>query len=199
MKKFEQLFCVYYNELSGQSERSERICKNLRENAARLYGTDGYDKVPGFNRNSLSRIFLQDLKGFCETASHIESNEEQVSEADRVCPQLSAWNQLSIEVIDNETIKYKVGDDGWERRNYTELGFMDKRRRLPNKLWRIFLYLATPNGELRRDIPIIKPKDIDRIRKTLRQFFKLQDSPIKYDSGARKYCCEFGFDDLRDW
>lgn len=114
-------------------------------------------------------------------------------------PQMTAWNQLRIEVVDDETIKYKVGDGGWERRNYTELGFIDKRKRLPNKLWPIFIFLATKNGSSGADSSRITPKDIDRIRKTLRQFFELQDIPIKYDSEARKYCCEFDFYDPREW
>jgi len=108
------------------------------------------------------------------------------------------WEQVTIEVVDDDTIKYKVNDKKWERANYTELGFLDRRKHLPNNLWPKFLSLAERIRPMPNP-PNIKPKDIDRIRSTLRNFFCLQKIPIQYDSKNQKYSCMFKFYDNRDW
>jgi len=108
------------------------------------------------------------------------------------------WEQVTIEVVDDDTIKYKVNDKKWERANYTELGFLDRRKHLPNNLWPRFLSLAERIRPMSNP-PNIKPKDIDRIRSTLRNFFGLQKIPIQYDSKNQKYSCMFKFYDNRDW
>jgi len=108
------------------------------------------------------------------------------------------WEQVTIEVVDNDTIKYKVNDKKWERANCTELGFLDRRKHLPNNLWPRFLSLAEQTRPMPNP-PNIKPKDIDRIRSTLRNFFGLQKIPIQYDSKNKKYSCMFKFYDKRNW
>jgi hypothetical protein len=54
----------------------------------------------------------------------------------------SKWEEISIDVLDNDTVRYKVGTGGWKRINYAELGFKHKLKGLPNKLWGIFEKLA---------------------------------------------------------
>lgn len=108
------------------------------------------------------------------------------------------WQQIVIEVVDDNTIKYKANGKKWERANYTELGFLDKRKHLANKLWLKFLSLATKNRPV-SSLPKIVPKDIDRIRKELRKFFGLQEIPIRYDKKNKKYSCNFRFYDERNW
>ena len=85
IEKFEELFNEHFPDvLSGQSERSERICKNLREKAIRLYGSNGFDRVPHFDGKSLSRIFLQNLRMFCvdnsDKTKDTKNNAERVSQ-----------------------------------------------------------------------------------------------------------------------
>lgn len=109
------------------------------------------------------------------------------------------WDKVIVEVVDDETIKYKLGNGQWCRKNYTELGFIDNRTKLPNKLWDIFLSLATTKATMKLARPRITPKDIDRIREILRKFFGIRYLPITYDREAKKYCCNFSFYDPRDW
>ena len=111
----------------------------------------------------------------------------------------NSWKEVAIEVIDKDTIKYKVRDGRWIRTNYTELGFLDKRKNQDNKLWPIFLGLATKNLPPNINKPGMKSKDIDRIRDTLRKFFSIKSRPIEYDKRAKEYRCNFNFNDPRDW
>ncbi|MCP4611726.1 MAG: hypothetical protein GY845_23700 [Planctomycetes bacterium] len=114
-------------------------------------------------------------------------------------PKAEHWKQIAIEVVDDDMIKYKVNDKKWERANYIELGFLDKRKNMPKSLWPIFLGLASKNLPSNIKRPKMKPKDIDRIRDTLRAFFGIKSLPIKYDRKAKEYCCIFKFSDPRDW
>jgi hypothetical protein len=109
------------------------------------------------------------------------------------------WEDISIEVVDDQTLKYKVGAGNWQRADYTEFGFRDQRKTLPNKLWSKFLSLARQN-RVNVNSPKITPKDIQRIRQILRKTFGLRGMPIKrYDKNTQKYLCEFEFVDPREW
>lgn len=114
-------------------------------------------------------------------------------------PKAEVWSQIAVEVVDGDTIKYKVNNKKWERANYTELGFLDKRKNRANKLWPIFLGLASKNLPSNINRPIMKSKDIDRIRDTLRRFFGIKYLPIKYYRRSKEYRCNFKFNDPRDW
>lgn len=114
-------------------------------------------------------------------------------------PKAESWEDITIQVVDDKTIKYKVKEKNWERANFTQLGFLDKRSNKPNQLWSIFLGLATKNLPPNIKRPEMKPKDIDRICKALRGFFGPKDRPIRYNKRAKEYCCSFTFGDPRDW
>lgn len=112
----------------------------------------------------------------------------------------TSWEQISIEVVDNDTIAYKVGDSTWKRVNYAKFGFMDKRKGLPNQLWPQFLGLARhcSGGYVHLNTPDNISKDMDRIRNTLRKFFGLQEIPIKYNKRVQAYHVKFHFADKRN-
>ncbi|MBW8015037.1 MAG: hypothetical protein FVQ82_02550 [Planctomycetes bacterium] len=113
-------------------------------------------------------------------------------------PNIKTWDELTIEFIDDGTIKYKGADRQWHRVNYAELGFQDRRNGLPNQLWGILRTLAEQNTLIAKGLPTSKhslpmdtQKSIDRIRKTLRAYFDLQDIPIVYNRTKHRYCCKF--------
>ena len=111
----------------------------------------------------------------------------------------SRWEEISIEVIDDTTVKYKAGAESWQRADYSELGFRDERKTLPNKLWPILLSLAAQNRPTVKSLKMT-PKDIQRIRKVLRKAFGLQGMPIqRYDKKNKRYPCKFRFVDPREW
>ncbi|MHC4069846.1 MAG: hypothetical protein ACYSR8_09785, partial [Planctomycetota bacterium] len=122
---------------------------------------------------------------------------------------LKSWKNLIIEVVDNQTIRYKILDKPWLKANFGELGFLDKRTGFANQLWNIFLTLAKQDrlfkqGEPASSCPLPRDtqKDIDRIRETLRNYFGLQDKPIIYDRRNHRYRCMFKFhspEEVPDW
>jgi uncharacterized protein (DUF4415 family) len=128
------------------------------------------------------------------------AEKEQKRNADKsdIKPKAETWEQITIEIVDNDTIKYKANGKKWERANCTQLGFLDKRKHLPNTLWPKFLSLAVQNKP-KQNHPHITNKNIDNIRETLRGFFGLQEIPIKYDRKNKKFCCIFSFYDNRNW
>lgn len=103
------------------------------------------------------------------------------------------WEQVSIDILDNDTVRYKIGKEEWKRVNYAEFGFKDNRKGLPNKLWRIFREMAKYNngGFIKMPTPSSVSKDIDRIRGILRQFFCVPEIPIKYNKKVRAYHVKF--------
>jgi len=109
------------------------------------------------------------------------------------------WDEITIDFVDNDTIKYKVNDKNWERANYTQLGFLDNRKNKANILWPIFSGLAKKNLPPTINRPKMKPKDIDRICFTLRKFFGIEERPIEYNKRTKEYLCKFTFHDPRDW
>jgi len=105
------------------------------------------------------------------------------------------WEQVSIDILDDDTVRYKIGKEEWKRVNYAEFGFKDNRKGLPNKLWGIFREMAKYNngGFIKMPTPSSISKDIDRIRGILRRYFSVQEIPIKYYKKVRAYHVKFNF------
>jgi hypothetical protein len=149
------------------------------------------------------KVAWQTVKIDRETVTQSPPSSEEPTETDQNAkfhkPKAENWQQITIEVVDNDTVKFKVNDNNWERANYTQLGFLDRRKNRPDKLWPIFLGLASKNLPTGINRPKMKPKDIDRIRYKLRKFFGIKKLPIKYNRKAKEYRCNFTFTDPRDW
>jgi hypothetical protein len=112
---------------------------------------------------------------------------------------VTKWAQVFMEVVDDSTVKMRSRAGAWRKLTYVELGFKDERTGLPNKLWEILLSLAEQNRRIVNP-PRITPKDIHRLRNTLRAVFGLRGMPIeRYDQVAKRYPCCFHFRDPRDW
>lgn len=94
-----------------------------------------------------------------------------------------SWQEVSLDVIDDDTVRYKIGKGNWQRANYAELGFKHKLKGLPNKLWGIFKTLAENCNNKVIECHTSKNinKDIDRICRTLKAFFGPRDRPIRYN------------------
>lgn len=110
------------------------------------------------------------------------------------------WEDLIIEFTDDDTVRYKVGHRKWERAGYETLGFNDKRRGLPNKLWPFFQELAKycKNGWVEIHTPKNINKDIDRICGTLKAFFGPQERPIQYDKKSKRFKVKFNLSYKQD-
>jgi len=136
------------------------------------------------------------------SASTIKTTEKKQAEArggeaQKNSGQMKAesWKELSLDVIDDNTIRYKIGKVKWQRINYAELGFQDKRKGLPNKLWGIFKELSQhcKSGVIEYYTPkgINISKDIDRICKILKEFFGPKDRPICYNKSNKAWKVAF--------
>lgn len=103
------------------------------------------------------------------------------------------WESVSIDIIDDDTLRYKVDVEPWKRANYSEMGFIDKRKAAPNRLWKIFKVIAeyTTGKECDMRTPENISKDMDRICDTLKNFFGPSDRPIRYNRKTKQYLLEF--------
>jgi hypothetical protein len=119
--------------------------------------------------------------------------EEAKSSGKALLAKANKWEEITIDFVDDDTIRYKAGDSGWSRANYVELGFKDSRTGLPNKLWPIFRGLAKncSGSRISMKSPHNISKDLDRIRSTLKTFFGPNEAPITYNKKAKEYCVKF--------
>ncbi|MEE9371102.1 MAG: hypothetical protein V3W45_06490, partial [Sedimentisphaerales bacterium] len=202
---------AYYleqNFLVPQAKQLRQACKDIESLFKQINYLNSEGMPPeGTAKELLDREVQKRIEAFSSALDAIlqESKQqpEQIGTEQGIKsvekPKAENWEQIIIEIVDDNTVKYKVNNKKWDRANYTELGFLDKRSNKSNKLWPIFLGLA--NKKLPTDIsrPKMKPKDIDRICQTLRDFFGPKDRPIKYNKKAKEYCFSFTFNDPREW
>lgn len=100
---------------------------------------------------------------------------------------IEKWEDVEIQFLSDERVQVRVGDKT-ETRNYAEMKFMDKRNGKPNQSWIILRNLAEANGTLAHSVGAQKKwsaveKDMQRIRKALREYLHLADDPLPYRSG----------------
>jgi hypothetical protein len=207
-------FEYYYDNIAIFDTENEEKAQTIAELLTKDYeGGPGEDCPEGFLFKSEAEMSLQERVRANDQLSDLkdwvlEMHEKAAAYAEKVHILLSGdtekkessskpdnWEQVSIDILDDDTLRYKIGNMEWKRVNYAELGFMDNRKGLPNKLWGIFRKMAKYNngGFIRMPIPSNVPKDIDRIRVILRQFFNLQEIPIKYDKKVHAYHVKFNF------
>ncbi len=113
---------------------------------------------------------------------------------------VTKWEEISVEIIDEHTVRYKIGANSWKKANYADLGFIDRRKGLPDQLWPMFKEMAKncSCGYITIRTLSNVSKDMDRIRSTLRVFFGINEIPIKYNKKALAYQVKFHFADKRN-
>jgi 7-cyano-7-deazaguanine synthase in queuosine biosynthesis len=97
------------------------------------------------------------------------------------------WEDITIEIVGNDAAKILIGDLP-QAATALNMGLWDRKKRLPNKVWELLVDFAEAGGHLlktskerRRDW---QPKDYERLRKALRDFFHLKDDPLPYTKNA---------------
>jgi hypothetical protein len=124
-----------------------------------------------------------------------ESNQQvtQAATEPNIKPKAETWSQVSIDVLDDDTVRYKIADKQWKRANYAELGFANKLNGLPNQLWPIFRDMAkhSSDGYITMRTPKNISKDKQRICKALREFFGPSEIPIQYERKTKRYVLKF--------
>ena len=197
----------YYDQIAIFATESKDKAQTIAELLTKDYeGGPGEDYPEGFLFKSEAEMSLKERVRAQDQLSNLEDWALQMHEkATRYAEKARMlvlgdtetnadnWEQVSIDILDNDTMRYKIGKEEWKRANYAVLGFMDNRKGLPNKLWGIFQEMANHNdgGFIRMPTPSNVSKDIDRIRDILRQFFDIQEIPIKYNEKVRAYHVKF--------
>jgi 7-cyano-7-deazaguanine synthase in queuosine biosynthesis len=102
-------------------------------------------------------------------------------------PEGTKWEDITIEIVGNDAAKILVGDLP-QAATALNMGLWDRKKRLPNKVWELLVDFAEAGGHLlktskerSRDW---QPKDFQRLRIALKQFFRIQDDPLPYTKDA---------------
>ena len=128
----------------------------------------------------------------------VKADDERAEEK-RAKHRIKSWDELTVDFIDDETVRYKVKNEQWKRANYAELGFSDKRKGLPNKLWVLFRTMAQhcSGGYIDVKTPGNIQKDLERICDTLKRFFGPSDRPIRCMKKEERWQVKFRLSDMR--
>ena len=204
----------YYDHIAIFATENKEKAQTIAELLTKDYeGGPGEDYPEGFIFKSEAEMSLQERVRANDQLSNLEDWALQMHEEAAIYAEKARmlvlgdaernessrkpdnWEQVSIDILDNDTVRYKIGKEEWKRVNYAEFGFKDNRKGLPNKLWGIFQEMAKHNdgGFINMPIPSNVSKDIDRIRGILRQFFGIKEIPIKYDKKVHAYHVKFNF------
>lgn len=104
-----------------------------------------------------------------------------------------SWEDIEIAFISDERVQVQAGKD-LQTYNYAEMGFEDKRTGNPNQEWALLGELAKQRGEIAhgsrngKDF-VAREKRMERMRKRLRDQFKIASDPILRDETG--YRCRF--------
>ena len=116
-------------------------------------------------------------------------------------PGITAWNQVTIRIVDEEHIEIQAGSHT-ERRHYAECGMSDARYKdpVPNADWVLLLDLAQQGGELCWQDRIASPAAraaMKRLRSRLRELLHIDEDPIGEYRKHKKWHTKFILTDLR--
>jgi hypothetical protein len=110
-------------------------------------------------------------------------------------PRPPEWEFIKIVFISDERVQIWIGDEH-ETRNYSEMGFADRRNRKPSRCWSVLRIVAQNQGfipsEARTRIkgwPALE-KQIERTRKLLKSYFGLDENPIIFEKGGYRLRCK---------
>ena len=113
--------------------------------------------------------------------------------------ELKKWADLSLVVIDENTVKYKISDGKWITASNRELGFADKRTKGKRirRIWNVFLLLVKHYEQTATFEPGIQ-KNVERVGNVFQEYFGLKDSsPVYYSKTYVRYKFNFNVKDER--
>ena len=96
-------------------------------------------------------------------------------------PEGTRWEDITIEVVGNDAAKILVGGQNFAASAF-EMGFWDRRKNLPNRVWDLLVDFAEARGTLcissKERSREWKRWDFQRLRRTLQTCFGLTDDPL---------------------
>lgn len=139
-------------------------------------------------------------KMFVSTPKEAQSEEiisavtEKSAKPPFVLPDGATWEDITIEIVGLDAAKILVGNRIFAASAF-EMGFEDRRKKLPNLLWELLIDLAEANGNLgwttQQRRKNWDTKDFQRLRNTLRAFFNLSDDPFQPYTSETGYQTRF--------
>ena len=107
-------------------------------------------------------------------------------------PSGTSWPDITVEIIGLDAAKIIVGDE-IHAASAAEMGFENRKKKIPNQLWDLLIDMAEAGGTLRQRSPERTkdwtPKDFQRLRKVLKAFFQLDGDPIQYKRKEGYHTC----------
>ncbi len=96
----------------------------------------------------------------------------------------TTWPSLEIRFVSDERVQILIEGQPGPTYNYAEMGFEDRRGKLPNRAWVALRALAESNGSIplkkgAKDWPKLE-KRIQEIRRVLRAHFRLLGDPVPF-------------------
>lgn len=133
------------------------------------------------------------------TVSDVISNENDIEKLPHSIvkfptPIGTIWQDMEIIMIDDTTLRIKIKEiKQFHRLTFSEMGFKDKRKGLPNEQWETLLRIAIYNGEIswKSSGEYKLQKKIERLRRILKTFFGIQDDPFFTYKKIRMYKTKF--------
>lgn len=114
-------------------------------------------------------------------------------------PRPARWSDLTITFTSQDAIRINVVGHRAVRRNFSELGFADNRKRdMPNVVWSLLKILVVVVGTIELGGPSLgfrtrrsTEQQLMRLRKKLKELFHLETNPIPFSRRKRSYHCLF--------
>ncbi len=96
-------------------------------------------------------------------------------------PQGTKWENITLKFIDGHDVQISCHGMKPYKANYTEMGFQDNRKLIPNKQWQLLELLSIKNGEISWN----DKESTSKIKKTkqllsdaLKHYFQLEEDPF---------------------
>ncbi|MCI0721720.1 MAG: hypothetical protein L0338_22515 [Acidobacteria bacterium] len=138
-------------------------------------------EAKGYQSLATLQKWLETVKGRTETGQH---SHERPTPRRFPTPPNAAWPDVRIRFVSDHQVQVWVGDNS-EARNYSEMGFEDRRNGLPDSSWEVLRQLAERRGAIKRsseagvDRWSKVEKAIQKIRERFRLVFEIEDDPFE--------------------
>ena len=153
------------------------------------------DNCSGNYKNMVSAIkdYLESLQPQLVQPDKVEKLEKEVKN-DAPSKEGRRWENITMKFVDGQEVI--ITDRGKPRgTNFEEMGFMNKKNRLPTMQWHLLTSLSKRGGEMtwrnNHDLP---QKDIDAIKHRkhklahqLMEYFGMTDDPFEYNTEEKSY------------
>ncbi len=150
-------------------------------------------EAKGYQDLATLQKWLETVKGRIETGQPVPT---RPTPRRFPTPPNATWPDVRIRFVSDHQVQLWVGDNS-EARNYTEMGFEDRRKGSPDSSWRVFRGLAECRGTIKNpsDAGVERwpqvEKAIQKIRERLRLIIGIDADPFEPFHKARGYAAKF--------